>query len=118
MERCLISHVSRLGVSSAWTGCPWAGAVGPVVVGVWGQVEGGELRAQTLSRVAGRHSECLAGQQQELFLSEGGGLVPALGRSPRNPNYQGDRVAYPGITQPSPKLFPIPRVAQGGQWDL
>lgn len=88
------------------------------MVGVWGQVEGGELRAQTLSRVAGRHSECLAGQQQELFLSEGGGLVPALGRSPRNPNYQGDRVAYPGITQPSPKLFPIPRVAQGGQWDL
>lgn len=51
----------------------------------------------------------------ELFLWEGGGLVPALGRSPRNPNYRGDRVAYPGITQPSPKLFPIPRVAQGGQ---
>lgn len=44
--------------------------------------------------------------------------MPALGRSPRNPNYRGDRVAYPGITRPSPKLFPIPRVAQGGQRDL
>jgi hypothetical protein len=36
--------------------------------------------------VAERCSECPAGEQPELFLWEGGGLVPALGRSPSNPN--------------------------------
>lgn len=97
---------------------PGLGIPGLVVVGMWGRVEGGGAEGPALPRVAGRSNEYPAGEQLELFLWEGGGLVPALGRSPKNPNYRGDRVTYPGITQLSPKLFPILRVGQGGQWDL
>lgn len=65
---------------------PELGSRGLVVVGGRGRWREGEPRAQTLSGVAGRCSECPAGEQPELFLWEGGGLVPALGRSPNNPN--------------------------------
>lgn len=71
------SHVSGLRVASVGLG-----SCGPVVVGGRGRWREGELRAQTLPGVAGRCSECPAGEQPVLFLWEGGGLVPALGRSP------------------------------------
>lgn len=47
MECSSNSHVSRLGVSSAWAGYP-----GPVVVvvGVWGQVEGGGAEGPDTAR--------------------------------------------------------------------
>lgn len=75
--RCFL----RLG----WDPCGrWLQAGGSGCVGTGGgKGSGGPRRCPG---VAGRCSKCPAGEQPELFLQEGGGLVPALGRSPRRPN--------------------------------
>lgn len=62
----------------------WLQAGGCGCVGTGGGKGSGGPRC--CAGVAGGCSKCPAGEQPELFLQEGGGLVPALGRSPRRPN--------------------------------
>ena len=77
VERSSDCHVSRLGVSSAWAGCPWGQR--------WwvcgDRRREGERRAQTLPGVAGRCSEC-RGHSRSYFYRREGARSPPWGGAP------------------------------------